>query len=167
MARLHLHRFRSSVSVRRFAPTAHANVRTLQDDFRVTLHFKSADDRPAAVGFELEVDGFHLDLSLPGADALATSVLPPPLMAASKLGYLRDAFRADPDVPGELNGFQRDWLLQILLSALLADAATTGRMIGAVAADLLDEDRLEGVFHGVMDELFGAIPPGLDGRAVR
>jgi hypothetical protein len=129
--------------------------------FPVTLHFKSADDRPAAVGFELEVDGFHLGLSLPGADALATSVLPPPLMAASKLGYLRDAFRADPDVPDELNGFQRDWLLQILLSALLADAATTGRMIGAVAADLLDEDRLEGVFHGVMDGLFGAIPPGV------
>jgi hypothetical protein len=100
----HLHRFPSSVSVRRFAPTAHANVRTLQDDFPVTLHFKSADDRPAAVGFELEVDGFQFDLSLPGADALATSVLPPPLMAASKLGYLRDAFRADPDVPDELNG---------------------------------------------------------------
>ena len=113
----YLHRFRSSVSVRRFAPTAHANVRTLQNDYPVTLHFKSDDDRPAAVGFELEVDGFRLDLSLPDADGLAISVLPPPLMAASKLGYLRDAFRADLDLPDELNGFQRDWLLQILLSA--------------------------------------------------
>ena len=36
----------------RFAPTAHANIRTLQDDLPVTLHFKSDDDRPAAVGFE-------------------------------------------------------------------------------------------------------------------
>jgi DEAD/DEAH box helicase/Helicase conserved C-terminal domain len=158
----YLHRFRSSVSVRRFAPTAHANVRTLRDDFPVTLHFKSDDDRPAAVGFELAVDGFRLDLSLPGTDALATSVLPPPLIAASKLGYLRDTFRTDADLPDDLNGFQRDWLLQILLSALLADATTTGRMIDAVAAELLDESRLEGVFHNVMDELFGAIPPSLE-----
>ena len=82
-------------------------------------------------------------------------------MAASKLGYLCDVLRADSDLPDDLNGFQRDWLLQIFLSALLADAAITGRSIDVVAADLLDEDRLEGVFHGVMDELFGAIPPGL------
>jgi Helicase conserved C-terminal domain len=32
----YLHRFGSSVSVRRFAPTAHANVRTLQNDFAGT-----------------------------------------------------------------------------------------------------------------------------------
>ncbi len=82
-------------------------------------------------------------------------------MAASRLSYLRDTFRADPDLPGDLNSFQRDWLFHILLSALLADAATTGRTIDTVAADLLDEDRLEGVFHSAMDELFGAIPPGL------
>ncbi len=157
----YLHRFRSSVSVRRFAPTALANIRTIQDDFAVTLHFKSDDDRPAAVGFELEVDGFRLDLSLPDAEVLATSVLPPPLMAASKLSYLRDAFRADPDLPTDLNNFQRDWLFQILLSALLANAATTGRTIDTVATELLHEDRLEGVFNDAMDELFGAIPPSL------
>ena len=157
----HLHRFRSSVSVRRFAPTAHANIRTLQDDLPVTLHFKSDDDRPAAVGFELEVDGFRLDLSLPGTEMLATSVLPPPLMAACRLNYVRDAFRTDPDLPDDVNSFQRDWLFQILLSALLANAATTDRTIDTVAAEILDEDRLEGVFHGVMEELFGAIPPDL------
>ena len=111
----YLHHFGSSVSVRRFAPTAHANVRTLQNDFAVTLHFKSDDDRPAAVGFELEVDGFRLDLSLPGVEVLATIELPPQLMAASKLSYLYDTLRADPFLPDDLNGFQRDWLFQILL----------------------------------------------------
>ncbi len=157
----HLHRFRSSVSVRRFAPTAHANVRTLQDDFPVTLNFRSDDDRPAAVGFELEVDGFRLNLSIPSAEVLAMSALPPRLSAASKLSYLKDTFRYDPELPDDLNGFQRDWLFQILLSALLADAVTTSRTINAVAVDLLDEERLEGVFHDVMSEVFGAMPPGL------
>ncbi len=157
----HLHRFRSSVSVRRFAPTAHANIRTLQSDFPVTLHFKSDDDRPAAVGFEMEVDGFRLDLSLPGTEVLAASVLPPALMATCRHSYVRDTFRTDPRLPDDINSFQRDWLFQILLSVLLANAATTNRTIDAVATDLLNEDRLEGVFHGAMEELFGAIPPDL------
>jgi hypothetical protein len=95
------------------------------------LHFKSADDRPAAIGFALEVDGFRLDLSLPGVDALRASVLPPQLMAASKLNYLYDALRTDPYLPDDLNGFQRDWLFQIIMSALLAHAATTNRTIDA------------------------------------
>lgn len=154
-----LHRFRSSVSVRRFAPRAHANVRTLQDDFPVTVHFKSDDGRPAAVGFELEVDGLRIDIALPDGGVLATESLPSPLLAASKLNFLRDQFRTDPNLPDDLNGFQRDWLMQILLSAMLAEAATTGRPLDAVAADVLGEDRLEGVLEAVMDDLFGAIPP--------
>jgi len=155
----HLHRFGASMSVRRFAPTVHANVRTLQDDFPVTLHFKSDDDRPAAIGFELEVDGFRLDLTLPDAEALAGSKLPPDLSGTTKLAYLRHVFRADPNLPDDLNGFQRDWLFQFLISALLAEAASNGRPVDAVAAELLAEERLEVVFHGVIDDLFGAIPP--------
>ena len=155
----HLHRFRSSVNVRRFAPVAHANVRTPQDDFAVTVRFKSDDDRPAALGFELEVDGFRIDLVLPDHEALTQSGLPRPLLAASKLSFLRDAFQWDQSLPEDLNRFQRDWLLQILFSALFADAAATGRPIDAVAADILSEDRLESVFHAVMDDIFGAIPP--------
>lgn len=155
----HLHRFRSSVSVRRFAATAHANVRTLRDDFLVTVHFKSDDDRPAAVGFELEVDGLRIDLTLPDGGTLGTEELPSSLLGASKLSFFRDGFRNDPNLPDDLNGFQRDWLLQILLSAVLADAAATGRALNAVAADILGEDRLENVFHAVMDDLFGAVPP--------
>lgn len=153
----HLHRFRASVSVRRFAPRAHANVRTLTDDFPVTLHFKSDDGRPAALGFELEVDGFRIDLSLGDPSTLAADALPDSLLAACRLGFLRDSFRLDSELPDDLNGFQRDWLLQILISALLAEAATTD----AVAADLLSEDRLEAAFRAVMDDLFGAIPPNL------
>lgn len=155
----HLHRFRSSVSVRRFAATAQANVRTLQDDFPVTLHFISDDDRPAAVGFELEVDGFRLDLALPNAETLTGNGLPPDVLATSKLAYLRDLIRLDSELPDDLNLFQRDWLIQFLLSALLADASANDRPLAVAIADLLDDDRIEAVFRGVMDDVFGATPP--------
>lgn len=155
----HLHRFRSSVSVRRFAGIAQANIRTLQDDFPVTLNFTSDDDRPAAVGFELEVDGFRLDLALPQAEMLNGDRMPPDVLAASKLAYIRDLIRLDPDLPDDLNQFQREWLVQFLLSALLADAATNDRSLAETVADLLDDDRIESVFRATMDELFGAMPP--------
>ena len=155
----HLHRFRSSVSVRRFAHTAHANVRTLQDDFPVTLHFTSDDDRPAAIGFELEVDGFRLDLALPEPQTLAASVLPADLAATGKLAYLRDTFLCDPELPSDLNSFQREWLFQFLISVVMADAAANDRDLAASVADLLDDDRIVGAFQDAMHETFGAVPP--------
>ncbi|WP_199555738.1 phospholipase D-like domain-containing protein DpdK [Sandaracinobacteroides hominis] len=155
----HLHRFRSSVSVRRFAGTAQANVRILQDDFAVTLQFMSDDDRPAAVGFELEVDGFRLDLALPNAETLAGNTLPLDVLATSKLAYVRDLIRLDPDLPNDVNQFQREWLVQFLLSALLADASSTKRPLAESIADLLDDDRIEAVFGAVMNDVFGAMPP--------
>ncbi|MEH6792182.1 protein DpdJ [Parasphingorhabdus sp.] len=155
----HLHRFRSSVSVRRFAATAQASIRTLQDDFPVTLHFRSDDDRPAAVGFELEVDGFRLDLTLPEEEMLTGNSLPPEVLATSKLGYIRDLIRLDPELPDDLNLFQREWLIQFLISALLADASANDRPLAESISDLLDDDRIEAVFSAVMDDVFGATPP--------
>lgn len=155
----HLHRFRSSVSVRRFAGTVQANIRTLQDDFPVTLTFTSDDDRPAAVGFELEVDGVRLDLALPNAEMLKGDRLPPDVLAASRLAFIRDLIRFDTELPDDLNQFQREWLVQFLLSAVFADAASNGRPLEETIADLLDDDRIENVFAAVMDDVFGAMPP--------
>lgn len=154
----HLHRFRSSVSVRRFAATAQANIRTLQDDFPVTLHFSSDDGRPAAVGFELEVDGFRLDVALPDPESVAGDELPPDVLATSKLAYMRDLIRLDSELPDDLNVFQRDWLIQFLFSALFSEATANDRPLGETIDDLLHDDRIEDVFGGVMDEVFGAMP---------
>ena len=157
----HLHRFRASVSVRRFARTVNANVRTLQDDFPVTLHFTSDDDRPAAIGFELEVDGFRVDVALPPSDVLVETALLPAQRSAARLTYLRDAFRRDPELPEDLNLFQRDWLFEFLACALLAGASTDYADLQSATDTLLSDDQIEGVFHSVMDALFGAAPPNL------
>jgi hypothetical protein len=153
----YLHRFRASAAVRRFAPTAHATVRTLKEEFAVALHFRSDDNRAAAIGFEIEVDGFRLDLDLPSGEQCSVGLLSPQNLRASKLTYLRERFRDDARLPQELNSFQRDWLFQMLAAALAAGVAS-GCDVAIVADDLLSEARIDDVFRDVMREYFGALP---------
>ena len=152
----HLHRFRSNVSVARFAPTAAAIVRTLTDDVPVAVSFASDDGRPAALGFEIEVDGFRVELTEDAITQVTRHALSPALEASSKLAYLRDRLRSDTGLPDDLNSFQRDWLFQILVSALMADSAATGRSLTDTGTDVLDEDVFVTTFGSVMTTLFGA-----------
>jgi hypothetical protein len=153
----YLHRFRASAAVRRFAPTAHATVRTLKDEFAVALHFRSDDNRPAAIGFEIEVDGFRLDVVLPSGEQSSASLLSPQTLRGAKLAYLRERFRDDARLPPELNGFQRDWLFQMLAAALAA-AAASGRDVASLADDLLSDARIDDAFRDVMHVYFGSLP---------
>lgn len=153
----YLHRFRASAAVRRFAPIAHATVRTLKDEFTVALHFRSDDNRAAAIGFEIEVDGFRLDLVLPSGEQSCASLLSPQTLRGSRLAYLRELFRDDSRLPPELNTFQRDWLFHMLVAVLAAGVAS-GREVASVADDLLSESRIDDVFRGVMHGYFGPLP---------
>lgn len=157
----HLHRFRSSITVRRFASEAHANIRTRDDEFQTVARFRD-EQGPAALGYELEVDGFFMELSLPSIDELVRTTLPGLLAANTWLAFLKDLFRTDDLLPRDLNEFQRDWLFQILHSALCAESAVTGRSLSETAVDLLAEDRLQALMHDAMSELFGAAPPQAD-----
>lgn len=152
----YLHRFRAGVAVRRFAPTAHATVRTLQDEFSVALHFRSDDGRPAAVGFELEVDGFRLDFALPAGDQITTRLLSPKLLGASKLSYLRERFRDDAGLPEDVNAFQRDWLFQMLNAAMAANLSQE-RGLARGVDELLSDEQIDHVFRDVMAEYFGTV----------
>lgn len=151
----YLHRFRSSVAVRRFAPTAYATVRTRKEEFPVTLHFRSDDDRPAAIGFEIEVDGLRLDLSLPSADQIAARLLSPQLLGASKLSYLRERFREDGCLPDDVNVFQRNWLFQ-MLCALIAAKVPSENDFAAAIDKLLADERIDSEFNGVIAEYLNA-----------
>lgn len=155
----YLHRFRSSVSVRRFAPIARANVRKRGGDHLVTVHFVGQDGLPAAVGFEIEVDGFRVDLRLP-RERLRPEVLPVELLADCRVNYLREAFQSDPELPGDVNRFQRDWLFQFLHSAVLAKAATHNIPVDEAVEALLKEERVDSAILSAMNVLFGTHPEG-------
>ena len=154
----HLHRFRSSLSVRRFARTVQANIRTSEDDFPVCLNFVDDEGRKAAVGFEIEVDGLRMELRLPAQENFNLNDVPPEILATARLAYLRDTFRSDPALPSDMNEFQRDWIFQFMTSSLIADAEMEERSIDQSIDEILKDSHLELTFKAVMDDMFGANP---------
>jgi hypothetical protein len=157
----YLHRFRSSLNIRRFAHTVQANIRTSKDDFPVSLNFIDDQGRNAAVGFELEVDGLKMTVRLPTPDSLNLNSISSETLGPARLAYLRDTFRADPELPSEMNEFQRDWIFQFMTSVLIADAGATGHSIDQSISDVLEDSKLEANFGAVMDDMFGASPPSI------
>jgi hypothetical protein len=149
-----LHRRQTSVLVRRFAPRAVANVRRRGvDEAIVDVHFLNSEGNPAAVGFEINVDGFSADIALPDAAALATRPLPPGLRAFSRTAFYRDLVKGDAQLPREINVFQRDWLQQIFLSAVVVRAERDQCTLGEAVNRLQTEGSLEACTE-VMDSIF-------------
>lgn len=158
----HVHRFRGGVTVRRFTGSADASIRRLDADYPVRIDFVTGPGEPAALGFAMEVDGMRLDLSLPSVEELALLDLPTELEASAHAAYLRSRFLGDPGLPKDLNVFQRDWLIEIALTAIMAEAMRLGCSPGDAAAGVLAEERVVATFRHAMADLFGAGAPEAD-----
>ncbi len=149
-----LHRRQTSVLVRRFAPRAVANVRRKgMDEAIVDVRLVDGEGNPAAVGFEINVDGFSVDIALPDAAALAARPLPSGIRAACRTAFYHDLVRIDADLPREVNLFQRDWLQQIFLSAVVVRAERDQCSLGEAIDRLRREGPLETCIE-VMDSIF-------------
>src|SRR5262249_26325652 len=67
--------------------------------------------------------------------------------------FFRDRVVGDPDLTSSTNVFQRDWLYQIYLSALVSQAARDNASL-AEARDTLRLSQADAVFPSVMDVIF-------------
>jgi hypothetical protein len=127
--RFFVHRHGSRVSVRRFSTGANASIR-LRDGSQETidLTYASTEMAPGAVGFFQESDGilFRFRPPIGLASRLATD---PSLVRASRTAYYRHRVLSDPELSTSTNFFQRDWLAQIYLSALIAAAALNSSVL--------------------------------------
>lgn len=150
----HLHRFRASVAVQRFTHQVDATVRQHRGDRLVDVLFTDAQQRPAALGFEVEVDGFYVDLRLPPAQVLATSALPSALQHSSRTAYLRYRLLSASELPKEVNLLQREWLFQILLCALIDEAVQHDLTLSQAGAQLFTQTNPLKAFTRVMRSLF-------------
>lgn len=150
----HLHRFHGSVAVQRFSHQVDATIRQHTGDRLVDVLFTDADNRPAAVGFDIEVDGFYVDVRIPSAEVLAASTLPPALHHSSRTAYLRYRLLSASDLPKEVNLLQREWLFQIFLCALVDQAVQHDLTLSAAGAQLFAGGTPLRAFSEVMRSLF-------------
>lgn len=149
-----LHRRQTNVLVRRFAPKAVANVRRLgQDEAIVDVRLVDGRGEPAAVGFEIAVDGCCVELQLPPVTDLAKRVLPPGLTAATRTAFFRDLVKRDGCLPRDVNVFQREWLQQIFLSAAVLRAEGEHCALSEAVNRLRTEGAIQ-PFDEVMDRIF-------------
>ena len=149
----YLHHFRGSVAVRRFSSEVDVNLRQLHGEKLIRVNYIDSIGQPAAVGYEIEVDGFHVDFRLPSAAELLKLKLPDDLLASSHLAYHRYRLLSDTDLPKEINLLQREWMHQILVSASVTRALRDNISLGKAAILLLSESP-ERAFAEVMRSLF-------------
>lgn len=134
----YLHRHRSHVSVRRFAVGGEAVIRRLSGDRRIQYRFVDDEGAQAAVGFEIDVDALAADLDLTEACGRIGD-LTPDLLASCRLGYLRHRLMTDGGLPPEVDAFQRDWLHQVFVAAVLVRAVRDGCDLTTAALAILDD----------------------------
>jgi hypothetical protein len=163
-----LHSRRASVTVQRYAHQGEARIRTLgrEDDHVVAVTISDTDGSPAAVGFEQEVDGLRVSLRLPSPTELERTVQGRPEVSEWRAAYFRDLVRHDPDLVRSANRFQRDWLHQIYLAALLVEAARNDVTLDQASAQLHGKGVAQSC-RVVMDQLFRFDPIAAESLDVR
>ena len=151
------HTFNAAVSVRRYAASGEANIRRLEPDgfteYEVGLTLVTDTGSPAAIGFEQEVDGLALTYALPAIDELATMSMPPDLLAVSRAAFFRYRLLTDDVLGANANPFLVDWLYQIYLSALVAEAVQANVPLSDAQIQL-HQSNPAGRFAEVMTAIF-------------
>lgn len=133
----YLHRYRSHVTLQRFAVGGDAVIRRLTGDRQIHYRFVGDDGAQAAVGFEINVDGLLANLDLTDA-RLRVPNLSSELLGGCRLGYLRHRLLTDSELPSEIDDFQRDWLHQSFMAAVLVRAVIEHEDLASAALAILD-----------------------------
>lgn len=170
----HMHTLRSPLTVRRFATGATATVRLRGRDTDHVVQTTFTDPPqgeteraggPAAIGFEQDVDGLCLQIRLPSAAGMTKIAASAPELPAWRAAYLRDRILEDPSLSQVTNWFQRDWLAQVYVSAILMVAAQDDGRSLEQAAEQLHQTATAATFRQVLSAIFQVFEEDDDGTA--
>ena len=150
----------TALEVRRFSLGSRAEVAIERgQDLSLVRHFVrtgSADElEPVAVGFVLDADGLALTLELP--DPLEAPGGVHADLPAARRAYLIHRIAIHPGLDGVANDFQRQWLAEIYLAAVLEHAISRSLPLEQAHDDLLSGD-LAARLAAVMDTIFQTLP---------
>jgi hypothetical protein len=132
------HNQRSHVEVRRFTVGSQASVRFLQGnnlDARIRFVTKETGAE-AAVGFSQDVDAIAIRFRMPTDLGLSPDHPNQAKVRSFRSAYFRHRVLTDPTLSLFTNAFQREWLVQLYLSALTIRAASEHSSLAAAKAAL-------------------------------
>ncbi len=119
----------SHVSVRRFALGVHAQVglvRGHDTERQIDITFRQGNTPGrAGVGFTQDVDGMAVRFFYPEDLRIGTHDINQEKVRSFRTAYFRHRVRTDPTLRMYANDFQLDWLSQMYMSALSAEALGT------------------------------------------
>jgi hypothetical protein len=120
------HNQRSHVEVRRFAVASRASVRFQQgNNLESRIRFVTKDTgAPAAVGFSQDVDAIVIRFRVPADLGISADNPNRAKIRSFRSAYFRHRVLTDPTLCLFTNSFQREWLVQVYLSALIIRAAS-------------------------------------------
>jgi hypothetical protein len=135
----HLNRLRSPILSRRFATGSDATLNVGRAELDVGLDF-SKDGSPTTLGFEQEVDGFIVHLQLPEIADISERSETSSNTKAWRVAYFNHLIQHDSELQSTTNTFQRDWLAQVYLSALIEIAVRGGHTLQQAHEQLISSD---------------------------
>jgi hypothetical protein len=159
----YLHVHHSGVELRRFATGTNAAL-AFQDGRRVDtkVHFVAAQSAgghkaDAAVGFAVDVDSLVVNMSGELFERMSVASLSEAELRSLRSAYFQYCVLASPVLAQCTNGFERNWLHQLYLSAITAEAMSSGSSL-ADAHELILRAGLGKSLREVLDVIFQALP---------
>jgi hypothetical protein len=150
------HAYGNAIEVRRFALGSRYEIREAQGSRRVgevCFERQMAGGRQAvALGYALDCDALRLEVDIPSSLYLRVRQTPHLLRAIRTARFAYEVQTA-PELERTTSTFDRGWLIQICLSALLSDAIGQGRSLQASAEALLGPQALIPL-EAVLDVIF-------------
>jgi len=156
----YIHAQNSNVTVRRFAIGAQANVGLTGGrgtERNISITFRQGDTtQPAAVGFVQDVDGIAVRFRYPDNLGVGPEDPNQEKIRSFRVAYFRNRLRSDATLKEYANDFQIDWLYQMYVSALSAEALS-GEITLAQAHSNLVLRGLGGEMMRVLDVIFQTV----------
>lgn len=152
------HNQRSGVCVRRFATESWVTLRFQRGqerEARVRLVGEPTGE-PTCIGFTQEVDGITFRFRIPERFAIDSDDPNQAKVRSFRAAYFRHRVLQDAELDGMANVFQRDWLSQIYLSALVTRALVDDVSLQEAQAALDNGELAEETDH-VLDVIFQSL----------
>jgi hypothetical protein len=119
------------------------------------------DGAPAALGFRLDVDAFRVRVLDPG-DWESTFTSDAVRGRGLRTEWFRERVRNHPAIPGSVSVFQRDWLAELGLAAVVERATEHGGDLAAGALAITEGDLAE-----TLGQMLTAVYQSVDPEEVR